>query len=70
MPDSFGKRQRREVKAKKDAARAERRAASSQRREDRAAGLIPDDFENMKPLDGPVIHPDLLDLETEEPGDA
>ncbi len=70
MPDSFGKRQRREVKAKKEAARAERRAASSQRKVDRAAGLIPDEIENMEPLDGPVIHPDLLDLETDEPSDV
>ncbi len=70
MPDSFGKRQRREVKAKKEAARAERRVASSQRKVDRAAGLIPDDIENMKPLDGPMIHPDLLDLEADEPSDA
>ena len=61
MPDSFGKRQRREVKAKKAAAREERRAASTQRREDRAAGLIvEDDVENMRPLDGPLINPDLL----------
>ena len=70
MPDSFGKRQRREVKAKKETARAERRAASSQRKVDRAAGLIPDEIENMEPLTGPVIHPDLLDLEADEPSDA
>ena len=70
MPDSFGKRQRREVKAKKDAARAERRAASSQRKVDRAAGLIPDDIENMEPLTGPVIHPDLLELEADESSDV
>ena len=40
MPDSFGKRQRREVKAKKAVAREERRVARAQRREDREAGLI------------------------------
>jgi hypothetical protein len=40
MPDSFGKRQRREVKAKKAVAREERRLARKQRDEDRAAGLI------------------------------
>jgi len=40
MPDSFGKRQRRDVKAKKAVAREERRLARNQRREDRAAGLI------------------------------
>jgi hypothetical protein len=40
MPDSFGKRQRRDVKAKKAVAREERRLARNQRREDRAAGII------------------------------
>ncbi|HLB62348.1 MAG TPA: hypothetical protein VJN50_06415 [Actinomycetota bacterium] len=40
MPDSFGKRQRREVKAKKAAAREERRVARNQRRQDRAAGIL------------------------------
>jgi len=40
MPDSFGKRQRREVKAKKAAAREERRLARNQRRHDRAAGIL------------------------------
>jgi hypothetical protein len=40
MPDSYGKRQRRDVKAKKAAAREDRRVARNQRREDRAAGLI------------------------------
>ncbi len=40
MPDSFGKRARREVKANKAAAREERRVARNQRDKDRAAGLI------------------------------
>jgi hypothetical protein len=40
MPDSFGKRARRDVKAKKAAAREERRVARNRRREDRAAGII------------------------------
>jgi hypothetical protein len=40
MPDSFGKRQRRDAKAKKAVSREERRVARAQRREDRAAGLI------------------------------
>jgi hypothetical protein len=40
MPDSFGKRQRREVKQKKANAREERRVARAQRDADRAAGLI------------------------------
>ena len=68
MPDSFGKRQRREVKAKKEAARAERRAATTQRKSDRAAGLIPDELEGMEPLTGPVIHPDLQDLDEPDEG--
>ncbi len=40
MPDSFGKRHRREVKAKKAAAFEERRIERARRRQDRAAGLI------------------------------
>jgi hypothetical protein len=40
MPDSFGKRQRRDRNAKKAAAREERRIARAGRRSDREAGLI------------------------------
>jgi hypothetical protein len=40
MPDSFGKRQRRDVNAKKQVAREERRVARAQRRSDRDAGVI------------------------------
>lgn len=40
MPDSFGKRQRRDAKAKKAADREERRIARAQRNADRQAGLI------------------------------
>jgi hypothetical protein len=40
MPESFGKRQRRDVTAKKAAAREERRIARNKRREDRAAGIL------------------------------
>jgi hypothetical protein len=40
MPESVGKRQRRDTKAKKAATREERRVARNQRRDDRAAGLI------------------------------
>ncbi len=40
MPESYGKKQRRNVKAKKAAARDERRLARAQRRNDRKAGLI------------------------------
>lgn len=36
MPDTYGKRQRQNVKAKKAAEREERRVARNQRREDRA----------------------------------
>lgn len=39
MPDSYGKRQRNAQKARKFAAREERRAARKQQREDRAAGV-------------------------------
>jgi hypothetical protein len=40
MPDSMGKRQRRDVKARKAAAIEERRLARARRREDRANGLL------------------------------
>ena len=40
MPDSMGKRQRRDVKARKAAAREGRRVARNQRREDRASGVV------------------------------
>ena len=40
MPDSLGKRKRRDVTARKAAAREERRVARSARRRDREAGLI------------------------------
>jgi hypothetical protein len=49
MPESFGKRQRHDAKAKKAAAREERRLARNQRREDRAAGLL----EHGPPIAGP-----------------
>lgn len=40
MPDSMGKRKRRDVTARKAAAREERRVARAARRRDREAGLI------------------------------
>ena len=40
MPESYGKRQRQDVKARKAAAREERRLARAQRDADRAAGLV------------------------------
>ena len=40
MPETFGTRQRKDVKAKKAAAAEERRLARAQRRKDREAGLI------------------------------
>lgn len=63
MPDSAGKRQRREVKAKKQRARDERRAARNERREDRAA----------RGADGPVDdwlsdEPVVRDIGADAPG--
>jgi hypothetical protein len=40
MPETFGKRARQDVKARKAAAAEERRLARAQRRKDREAGLI------------------------------
>jgi hypothetical protein len=56
MPDSMGKRQRRDVKARKAAAIEERRLARRQRAADRAAGVIPPGpglGEPPEPLIGP-----------------
>jgi hypothetical protein len=50
MPDSAGKRQRREVKAKKQRARDERRTARNERREDRAARGADDDWLSDEPV--------------------
>ena len=40
MPDSYGKRARRDANAKKQAAREQRRVARAERNKDREAGLI------------------------------
>ncbi len=61
MPDSMGKRQRRDVKARKAAAIEERRLARARRREDRANGLI----EPGSPIVEP--EPDLVvDIRSDE----
>jgi hypothetical protein len=49
MPDSVGKRQRRDVKARKAAAREELRLARNRRRQDRAAGVIPEQASDAPP---------------------
>ena len=41
MPETYGKRQRRNLREQKIAAKEERRVARSHRRELRAAGLLP-----------------------------
>jgi hypothetical protein len=55
VPDSAGKRQRREVKARKAAAIEERRLARNQRRTDRANGVFVDDPLDETPLTEPNI---------------
>lgn len=40
MPDSYGKRQRQQVKARKGAAREQRRVARNQRRADRSPDTL------------------------------
>lgn len=61
MPESFGKRQRRDAKAKKQVAREERRLARAQRDADRAAGRIP--------AGTPIEASDVSDWVEAEPGD-
>jgi hypothetical protein len=40
MPESYGKRQRKQVRTRKASAREERRIARNQRKADREAGLL------------------------------
>ena len=47
MPDTYGKRQRENVKANKAAAKEQRRIARNQRREAQAAGLLPPEEEEV-----------------------
>ncbi len=68
MPDSVGKRQRRDANAKKAAAREERRIARAARRRDRRAGLI-----EAGPPIGPAEQSEWLPARrgpTDEPEDA
>jgi hypothetical protein len=55
MPDSFGKRQRNAQKARKFAAREERRAARKQERADRAAGVPIEQAPQEPEEGGPAI---------------
>jgi hypothetical protein len=56
MPESYGKRQRSQVKAKKATAREERRLARNQRKADREAGVLAPGPEEGPPND--VIEPE------------
>jgi hypothetical protein len=73
MPDSAGKRQRREVTAKKQRARDERRTARNERREDRAARGVDDDWLSDEPVvrdigvDGPGAVPEAEPRHDGEP---
>jgi hypothetical protein len=60
MPDSVGKRKRRDVTARKHAAREERRVARAGRKKDREAGLI----EPGPPI-GPAEQSEFLVVEPE-----
>lgn len=67
MPDSFGKRQRNAQKARKFAAREERRAARKRQREDQAGGTSEGRMPDESPEDG--SDRDLEgNTETSEPG--
>lgn len=65
MPDSMGKRKRRDVTARKHAAREERRVARAGRKKDREAGII----EPGPPI-GPAEQSEWLVLEPEVDGDG
>jgi hypothetical protein len=68
MPETFGKRQRQNVKARKAAAREERRVARAQRKSDREAGLIEagPPIQANEPLDDDFAMPEAD--ESEEDG--
>ncbi len=65
MPDSVGKRKRRDVTARKHAAREERRVARASRKKDREAGLI----EPGPPI-GPAEQSEWLVVEPEADGET
>lgn len=65
MPDSVGKRKRRDVTARKHAAREERRVARAGRKKDREAGLI----EPGPPI-GPAEQSEFLVVEPEADADG
>ena len=65
MPDSMGKRKRRDVTARKHAAREERRVARAGRKKDREAGII----EPGPPI-GPAEQSEFLVLEPEGDGET
>jgi len=67
MPESFGKRQRREVKAKKAVAREQRRVARNERRQDRSTGAIDEQAEGV--AIGPPGHEGIVDAPPDA-GDA
>jgi len=64
MPESYGKRQRQDVKARKAAAREERRLARAKRDADRAAGLV----EAGTPIE--ATDPAVLGLADDEVGSS
>ena len=65
MADSIGKRQRRDINAKKAVAREERRVARAERKRDREAGLI-----EAGPPIGPAEQSEFLVVEPEGDGEA
>jgi hypothetical protein len=74
MPESVGKRQRRDAKQKKAVTREERRVARNQRREDRAAGLIEpgtpiEESEDLSYLDVTPLEP-AAEPQTDRPAQS
>ena len=64
MPDSVGKRQRRDVKTKKAVAREQRRVARNQRQADRAAGVVDGQANEGSPL-GAEVQDGVVDAQPE-----
>ena len=64
MPETFGKRQRREVSAKKAAAREERRLDRAKRKQDREAGVIESGPPLGDPFEAEPFEPDEVESES------
>jgi hypothetical protein len=67
MPETYGKRMRKDAQARKAAAREERRLARIQRREARAAGIDVDGEEELELLGPESVGAAVREIESQLP---